>query len=112
MASSPPSLATFYNVIMRKRGYGLGPHMLPICRALEYRRIQNLMLIIGPGSGKSTLLSIVYPAWRLGMHPETTILGVSAGEALVQGFMHGVMEIVEYSVQYRQFFPNTQPDKG
>lgn len=97
---------------MRPRGYGLGAHMLPMCRALEDRRIQRLMFILGPGGGKSTLLSVVYPAYRLGEQSETTILGVSAGENLVQGFMHGAMEIIEYSPQYSHFYPKTQPDKA
>lgn len=85
--------------------------MLPMCRALEDRRIDNLMIILGPGAGKSMLISVVYPAWRLGMQPESTILGVSAGENLVQGFIHGVMEIIEYSPHYYRFFPKTRPDK-
>jgi predicted phage terminase large subunit-like protein len=86
--------------------------MLPMCRALEDRRIKNLMIILGPGGGKSNLISVIYPAWRLGVDAASTILGISAGENLVQGFLHGVMEIVEYSPHYHRFFPNTRPDKS
>ncbi len=80
--------------------------------ALADRRINKLMIILGPGSGKSFLLSQVYPSWELGHDPTQTILGISAAEALIQGFLRSVMEMIEFSPVYRALFPYVRPDKG
>ena len=60
----------------------------------------------------SALLSTVFPAFRLGTDPTHTILGISAGEALMQGFQAAVMDWIEFSPQWRAFFPNVRPDKN
>jgi hypothetical protein len=60
----------------------------------------------------STLLSEVYPPFALGHDPTLTILGVSAGEALMQGFMRSVMETIEWSPVYAKLFPRVRPDKA
>src|SRR5215469_1744401 len=103
--------ATFYNLICAARGYSLPPHLMPPLMALADLRIQNLMLIVGPGSGKSLLLSQMYPAWTLGHDPTQTLIAISAGELLVQGFMKGVMDTVEFSEVYHALFPRVRPDK-
>lgn len=104
--------ATFYNLICGERGFGFPPHMGPICRGLLDKRIPKYMCVIGPGSGKSTAISEVFPAFELGHDPADTILGISAGEALMQGFQQSVMETIEWSKIYRSIFPKTKPDKA
>jgi hypothetical protein len=58
----------------------------------------------------STLLSVVYPSFEIGQDPTMTCLGVSAGEALMQGFMKGVMTWIEQHPRYREIFPGVTPD--
>lgn len=104
-------LAKFYDGLWRERGIFMPPHLDPICRALADQRIRRLMIVIGPGAGKSLLLSVTYPCWLLGIEPNQTILGVSGGESLVQGFMHACMEVIEWSRFYHAVFPETRPDR-
>lgn len=63
-------------------------------------------------SGKSVLLSEIYPAWAIGHDPSSTIIGLSAGELLMQGFMKSVMSVIEFLPIYQQLFPAVRPDKG
>ena len=65
----------------------------------------------GPGSGKSLLISVAYTAYVLGCRPEYTIVGISAGEALMQGFMSAVMGWIEFSPAWKTMFPKVGPDK-
>lgn len=109
--STAGGLALFYNLMVAERGFDFPPHLGPVARALMDNRIRKLMVIIGPGSGKSLLLSTLYPAFSIGLDPTVTILGVSAGEGLVQGFMRAVMEWVENSKVWASLFPDVRPDK-
>lgn len=109
---SAAGLATYYNIICHSRGYELPPHLVPPIMALADPRITHLMLIVGPGSGKSLLLSQMYPSWQLGHDPSQTVLAISAGEGLVQGFMKGVMETIEFDPKYHALFPQVKPDKN
>lgn len=62
----------------------------------------------------SQLLSVCYPAWALGHDPTLTILGVSASEGLIQGFVQASMELIEgrgTGAWYPIVFPNVKPDK-
>lgn len=59
----------------------------------------------------SMLLSTLYPAFCIGHDPTTTILGISAGEALMQGFQRSVMDWVKDSPRYHAAFPGILPDK-
>ena len=104
-------LGVFYDSMHAERGMQLPPHLFPVCRALMDYRIRKLMIIVGPGSGKSMLLSQTYPAFEIGHDPTTTILGLSAGEALMQGFQKGVMEWIDKSEIYHRLFPGVLPDK-
>lgn len=108
---TPQSLATFYEWTLAPLGYKLPRHMWPVCLALCDTRIKKLMVIVGPGSTKSQLLSIIYPSWVLGHDPSMTILGVSGGESLMQGFQAAAMEIVETAPSFQLSFPNVKPDK-
>lgn len=60
----------------------------------------------------SMLLSTLYPAFTIGHDPTTTILGISAGEALMQGFQRSVMDWVQDSPRYHAAFPGVLPDKN
>jgi len=110
-SSTSLSLPAFYNVVMAPHGFQYPAHLNPVNTALADQRIRNLMLIIGPGSGKSNLLSVVYPLYELGLKPDHTILSISAAEGLPQGFMQGVMEVLDKSPHYKRLFPGTRPDK-
>lgn len=105
-------LALFYNMILKERGICLAPHLVPLVHALADTRILNLMVIVGPGSGKSLLLTEIFPAWSLGHDPTLTIMGVSAGEKLIQGFMRSVMEIIKWSQVWKIIFPKVRPDES
>lgn len=108
---SAQGLIAFYEAIFYERGMRVPPHLRPVCPGLMDDRIQKFLLIIGPGSGKSSLLSVAYPAKRIGDDPTQTIIGISGGEALMQGFLHSVMNIVEWSPEYRRLYPKVRPDK-
>lgn len=95
---------------MGQRGFRAAPHHRVMCQALEDRRIDKLLVIGPPGTGKSLLLGVVYPTWRLGNEPSTTILGISAGEKLIQTFMHAAMELIQHSPQFEKLFPTVRPD--
>jgi len=97
--------------MFRDRGITLPPHLRDPARALMDNRIRKLMILIGPGAGKSLMLSVAYPAFTVGHDPTTTILGLSAGEALMQGFQKAVMEWVDTSFQWSQLFPKVKADK-
>jgi hypothetical protein len=111
---TPQGLAAFYELVFSAMDppWKLPDHLWPVILGLCDTRIRKLMLIVGPGSGKSQLLSVVFPAWVAGHDPNMTILGVSGGEALMQGFQSAVMEIVERSDAWKLVFPNVAPDKG
>ncbi len=105
-------LRTFYNLIFAANGWYLPRHLWSVCQALADKRISNLMIIVGPGSGKSALISIAYPAWRLGLDPTTTIIGIASAEDLIVNFVSSTMDIVEHSPVYRELFPDSKPDKN
>lgn len=102
---------TFYNAMFAPQGIMLQPHLRDPARALMDRRIAKLMIIMGPGAGKSMLCDVAYPAFEIGQDPQQTIIGVSAGEALVQGFQKSIMDWIEYSPTWRNLFPDVRPDK-
>jgi len=106
------ALAAFYDWVHAEQGFSLPPHMLPVCYALTDTRIRNLAVIVGPGSSKSTLLSIVYPTWMIGHSPANTVLNISAGESLPQGFLLSCARVIENSDAFKLTFPKVTPDKG
>lgn len=108
---TPTSLALFYEWSFKGLGFRMPSHLWPVCLALCDSRISKLMLIIGPGSGKSQITSVTWPAFLLGHDPSMTIIGVSAGEALMQGFQQAVMDLVEFSEPWKHIFPDVKPDK-
>ena len=111
-APTARSLALFYNMVLKERSIQLPAHLVPVVHALADTRINYLMVIVGPGSGKSLLLTEIFPAWSLGHDPTLTIMGVSAGEKLIQGFMRSVMEIIKWSPVWKAIFPKVRPDES
>jgi hypothetical protein len=103
-------LAAFYNLLYRPRGFGLAPHHYPVVMGLEDKRIDSLFLLAPPGTGKSNLLDIAYPLWEIGHNPALTVQSISAGEALPQGFMNAVMQIVQHDKNFLELFPDVRPD--
>ena len=108
---TPDGLAAYYNIVNHSRGIKLPPHLVPVCFALMDNRIPNLEVIVGPGGGKSMLLSVIYPTFEIGQDPTMTVLGISAGESLVQGFMKASMDLIDSSPEWKQIFPDVAPDK-
>lgn len=102
-------LAAWYTAIYAPRGFGLAPHHYPIIAGLEDMRIGNFLVLAAPGVGKSSLLSSVYPAWELGHDPTLTILSVSAGERLPQGFMAATAQIIQHDRHWKELFPEVRP---
>jgi len=92
-------------------GWSFPEHMFPVALALCDERIKKLLIMVGPGSTKSTHLSIYFPSWKLGHDQSQTILGISASEGLIQGFVQGAMEIIEWSPWWKIAFPGVIPDK-
>ena len=109
---TPKGLALFYELIFSDLGWKFPAHLFPVALGICDTRINKLMLIIGPGSGKSQFLSITVPAWIVGHDPNTTALGISGGEALMQGFQKATMGIIESSPHWKRVFPNVKPDKA
>lgn len=62
-------------------------------------------------TGKSYLLDYIYPLYELTRDPSLTILAVSAGEALMQGFQNAVMQTIEWDKTFQTFYPNIKPAK-
>lgn len=103
-------LASFYNMMYGPRGFALAPHHYPIIAGLEDKRIENLLFLGPPGAGKSALLCNAYPMWEIGQDPSLTILAVSAGEKLPQGFMASVMQTIQHDEKWKKLFPEVRPD--
>lgn len=102
-------LAAWYNAVYAPRGFALAAHHYPIIAGLEDKRITNFLILCPPGAGKSNLMCSVYPAWELGHDPTTTILSVSAGEKLPQGFMATTMQIIQHDRVWKEVFPEVRP---
>jgi len=102
----------FYELIFSDMAWDYPKHLMPLSHGLCDTRINKLMFIIGPGSGKSQAISIAYPAWRIGLDPNMTVLGISGGEALMQGFQKAVMAVIENSKHWPRIFPGVRADKS
>ena len=103
-------LTVHYNAIFEKRGFALAPHQRHFVQGIEDDRITFLLAIAAPGVGKSTLLGVAVPTWFLGNDPTLTVLGVSAGEKLIQKQMHASMEILQHSPEFHELYPAVRPD--
>lgn len=108
---SPHSLAAFYELIFSEHGWKFMDFLYPACFGICDTRINKLMFVVGPGVGKSQFLSVCVPAWLIGHNPDMTVLGISGGEALMQGFQEAVGEIIHSSQVWKQIFPDVKPDK-
>jgi hypothetical protein len=102
-------LAAWYNAVNAVRGFALAPHHYPLIAGLEDHRIENLLSLGPPGTGKSGIVSSVYPAWELGHDPTLTIMAVSAGEKLPQGFMSAAAQIIQHDKTWAETFPEVRP---
>lgn len=106
---------SYFNLMNKREtaesSFTVPQHMYPICRALTDDRIKKLLVIIGPGSGKSYLISVSFVSFLLGCRPEFTVVGISAGEALMQGFQSAVMTWIESSNAWKACFPAVRPNR-
>lgn len=101
-------LAAWYNELYAPR-FALAPHHYPIILGLEDEAIDNLFFLAPPGTGKSVLLENALSTWEIGHDPTLTILAVSAGEKLPQGFMSATMQIIQHHPKWRELFPDVRP---
>lgn len=108
---SPRGMVTFYEWVFAEHGWKFLPFLHPACLGFCDTRINKLMFIVGPGVGKSQFFSVCIPAFMIGHDPNVTTLGISGGEALMQGFQQAVMELVQYSPVWKAVFPDVRPDK-
>ncbi len=60
----------------------------------------------------SQMLSVIFPTWLIGHDPAMTVLGISGGEALMQGFQQAAGRLIESSPAFLASFPNVKPDKS
>lgn len=101
-------LAAWYNELYAPR-FALAPHHYPIILGLEDPCIDNLFILGPPGTGKSVLLQNALATWELGHDPTLTILSVSAGEKLPQGFMSSTMQVIQHHPKWKEYFPDVRP---
>lgn len=111
LPNTAQGLFWFYDAMYLRRGMKQPSHLIPLTMALGDQRIKKLLAIVGPGSGKSQEISITFPAFVLGQDPSTTILGISAGENLMQGFVTAVGDWIEHDLMWKTLFPSVTPDK-
>jgi hypothetical protein len=109
---SPRSLASFYELIFSAQRFKFLDFLWPFCMGFCDTRINKLMFIVGPGCGKSLFLSVCIPAWTIGHDPNTTVLAISGGESLMQGFQNAVQELVDWSPVWKLIFPDVLPDRA
>jgi predicted phage terminase large subunit-like protein len=76
-------------------------------------KIRKLAIITPPRHGKSTLGNVITPAFALGRNPTETIITVSYGSELSEGFGRRVRNILG-DPAFHQVFPNCQlsPDSA
>lgn len=87
--------------------YQVNWHHKLLCEYLEkWERgdIKRLMVFMPPGTGKSELVSRRLPAWIIGRHPDTFIMGSSYSASLIQDMSLDVQRIIG-SEGYQEVFP-------
>lgn len=100
------SLAYFASAVMPS--FEAAPHTRLIIRYLEKLlsgEINKLAIITPPRHGKSTLGNIMLPAFALGKNPRETIITVSYGSDLAEGFGRRVRNILSDPV-FQEIFPS------
>jgi len=85
IAAARSSLLEF--IMQTKQGmpFEAAPHHTLICRVLEEVEAgihKRVLLMCPPRHGKSVIASVHFPAWYLGRHPESLIIGSSYGDGL------------------------------
>ena len=66
--------------------------------------------VSAPESAKTTW-AIVYRAWFIGKHPDTSNAFISATDTAAQKMAATVAGCIEFNPRWRQCFPNAVPDK-
>jgi hypothetical protein len=77
---------------------------------VEERKIDRLMLSMGPRGSKSSMSSIFMPSWWMGNHPTDQIMAVGYKMDLPRKFSRQVMGIMR-SREYNAIFPGVQLSK-
>lgn len=79
---------------------------LRLCEKLEAvdrGEIKRLIVMWPPRHGKSEIASVLFPAWRLGRHPDSRVIGSTYGKLLTERFSRRARNLVE-SERYRRVF--------
>jgi hypothetical protein len=82
--------------------------------AVDRGEITKLLAIAPPGHAKSTYHSLVFPAWYLGRHPNSSILAVTTAGDLAETYGDTVRTVIEQNPRFRKVFPDVAPwyDRG
>lgn len=92
-----------------KPDYQFNWHHLSICDKLEAfgrGEIAKLMIFVPPQHGKSQLCTRHFPAYLLGIRPETKIAVCSYSATLAQSFNRDIQRIID-DIPYHEIFPKT-----
>jgi predicted phage terminase large subunit-like protein len=87
--------------------------MIELLEDLLSGKIKKLAIITPPRHGKTTLGNVIAPAYALGRNPTETIITVSCGSELSEGFGRRVRNILS-DPAFREVFPGCQlsPDSA
>lgn len=92
-----------------KPDYQFNWHHIAICEKLEAfgrGEITKLMIFVPPQHGKSQLCTRHFPAYLLGIRPETKIAVCSYSATLAQSFNRDIQRIID-DIPYHEIFPKT-----
>lgn len=73
---------------------------------VKERKSPRLILTLPPRHGKSQLVSCDFPAWSLGVDPDTSIISASYSASLSKRFNRNVQNIINGDT-YSEIFPKT-----
>lgn len=100
------SLARFASAVVP--AFDPAPHAKLTIRYLERLlsgQIRKLAIIMPPRHGKSTLGNILFPSYALGRNPRETIITVSYGADLAEGFGRRVRNFIG-DIAFQEIFPD------
>src|SRR5271157_1764414 len=83
--------------ILAPSGQWPAPHHLLLLRQLEAisrGETDRLLVLMPPGSAKSTYTSILFPAWWVSQHPNTSVIATSHTASLAEYFGRQVRDLI------------------
>lgn len=92
-----------------KADYTFNWHHIALCDKMDAfakGKIRKLMVFMPPQHGKSQLTTRHFPAYQLGVRPETKIVVCSYSATLAQAFNRDIQRIID-DIPYHEIFPKT-----